>query len=559
MAKNTTIILLFIIYFAFGCAKKVAPEGGPIDNIPPEITYSFPQDGDLNFSNNYFEFEFSEYVDKNKFRTAFFISPAIIIDEFDWSGTSVRLYFSDTLRINTTYSISISTEITDLNNKNKMKNAFNLAFSTGNKIDNGKISGQIFGHFPDNTKIFAYKLVDSLFNLSKNADYISLPNLNGNFNFGSLKTGNYNIFAIQDNNNNSRFDINSDKISITKSDFFISDSAISETVKFIFSDFDTTKPRLEEVVMTDNHHFQLTFSEITDSSTYDSAFVEIYDSTRNMSFPFVYKYKGNSKKEKLLVSFPDSIISTNKNYLITKNFSDKYGNLSTKSVNLIYFNEKSDTNKPKILSINFANQEKIDYLLPYFTFLFDEGISELELVKNTTIYDFLGKQLEFSTKKVNDAEFQIHLKNELKQQSEIKIIVNLQNIKDAAGNYGDTSFTKSVETLSSLDFVSLSGKVENVKDSVDVFVILKSTEKNNSYKTKVLKNKYQFDKILPSKYQIFAFCDKNGNCVFDNGKPFPFAFAEPFTFIQDTINVRPRWPITDVNLKFNKEKHGKTN
>lgn len=49
------------------------------------------------------------------------------------------------------------TEITDVNNNNKMTEPFILTFSTGSKIDSGNISGKVYADKVDEIMIFAYK------------------------------------------------------------------------------------------------------------------------------------------------------------------------------------------------------------------------------------------------------------------------------------------------------------------------------------------------------------------------------------------------------------------
>ncbi len=53
-----------------GCANQLPPGGGEVDKIPPEIIYSYPENGTINFKDDYIEFEFSEYVDKRSFKDA---------------------------------------------------------------------------------------------------------------------------------------------------------------------------------------------------------------------------------------------------------------------------------------------------------------------------------------------------------------------------------------------------------------------------------------------------------------------------------------------------------
>jgi len=73
---SATFIFLVIIW---KCANQLAPTGGEVDRIPPEVVEVFPADGTINYEEQYFEITFSEYVDKRSVQDAIFISPSIEI------------------------------------------------------------------------------------------------------------------------------------------------------------------------------------------------------------------------------------------------------------------------------------------------------------------------------------------------------------------------------------------------------------------------------------------------------------------------------------------------
>jgi hypothetical protein len=145
--SNKFIIFLYIglILTIIHCANQALPPGGPIDTEPPYIVATYPNTNELNYKSNKFHFEFNEYIDRRSFEDAVFISPANIIKpEFDWSGKKVNVVLPYELDDNKTYSITIGTDVVDLNNRNRMNQAYTLAFSTGDKIDTFSISGKVF-------------------------------------------------------------------------------------------------------------------------------------------------------------------------------------------------------------------------------------------------------------------------------------------------------------------------------------------------------------------------------------------------------------------------------
>ena len=157
ISKLKYFLIAALLLIIIRCAHQLPPDGGPVDKTPPEIIRVFPEDGSINFDEDYLEIEFSEYVDNRSVQDAIFISPAIEGLEYDWGGTELDISFTEPLKDSTTYTITIGTDAKDLNNGNKMEKAFNFVFSTGSKIDKGKIFGKVYDPKPSGIMIFAYK------------------------------------------------------------------------------------------------------------------------------------------------------------------------------------------------------------------------------------------------------------------------------------------------------------------------------------------------------------------------------------------------------------------
>jgi len=185
----------------------------------------------LNFSDDYVQFEFSEYTQKNSFKDAFFISPSVggTID-FNWTNKTVTIKFPEPLRKNTTYVISIGTDILDYNNRNRMANSYTLTFSTGTQIDKRIIGGKIFSKNADGILIFAYKNEGQVINpINEKPQYITQVGADGSFKIAGLSAGNYRLFAIRDQYKDYLFQPNQDDYGVYHGDVKLSksDSVIS--------------------------------------------------------------------------------------------------------------------------------------------------------------------------------------------------------------------------------------------------------------------------------------------------------------------------------------------
>ena len=246
MAKNSkSIIKIFavasLVLFA-RCANQLAPGGGEVDTVPPIIKEIIPENGTVNYHEDYFEISFSEYVDKRSVQEAIFISPALQKTlKYDWSGKTLTVYFNDTLKTNTTYTVSIGTDVKDMNNGNKMAESLTFTFSTGDKIDKGKISGKIYDPSPEGVMIFAYQTDEKEADPAiQKPDYVSQVGKNGNYSLLGLRNGNYSIFAVSDKFRDLLYQSNDDGIGVQNKKVELNDKIIEyEHVDFFLTVEDT--------------------------------------------------------------------------------------------------------------------------------------------------------------------------------------------------------------------------------------------------------------------------------------------------------------------------------
>jgi hypothetical protein len=481
-------LILLIAFVLIKCANQQLPPGGPKDTEPPQILEVFPANGTLNYSENYFELTFSEYVDKMSLLEALFISPEINNLGYDWTGTTVEITFDDTLLENTTYTVSIGSNIKDLNNKNPMEEAINFSFSTGNKIDVGSLKGKVFDSDLTGTMVFAYRKDGEFANPIKDkAKNVTQVGENGEYEILGLRNGEYRVFAIKDEGGNRLYNIGDDMYGVASALVELTDSqsTISE-INFRLTREDTIPPFISNVTMTDKHHLSVEYSEALDSARLNSSKFFIYDSTSKQQINPKYIYQGNSRKFEYFISFEDTLITDGDYYLIVQNIFDKYNNIMPFDSYQFVVNEKPDTTAPTIKSIatNFEGK-KIDFINPSFKIIFNDGIDEAELKQALLIDNY-----KWEVKKENDALFEIFFLQEMEANQKIEFKFDYNKISDAAGNSLDSIQTFSVETLSGREFSGLSGTVNIGGNYSNLVVVINSDNKDKlEYKTKVDNNK----------------------------------------------------------------------
>ncbi len=558
MAKKQIIRILLIIIVLIAvqkCAHQLPPPGGEVDKEPPTVIETYPQNGTTNFKDNFVEITFSEYVNKRAIRNAIFISPIVEgVLEYSWTNTTVEITFPDTLKKNTTYSLIIGTEVTDVNNNNPMAAPFTLTFSTGGKIDSGKISGNIYSNKTEGTLIFAYKDYTDTLDITKDKpDYISQVDKFGKFLFTGLGTGRYKVFAIDDAFKNYVYNIGEDRIGIQASIIKIKNSndEIKELNYFLTID-DTLEPHIQKVTMTDRYHLTVEFNEPVDSSKLSVNNFAVYDSTDNSKYNLQYLFKGKGKN-KYILCLKDSLNSDDRIYLHLKNIFDKKQNkLAFESIDFTV-SSKPDTNAPTLSTIITKYRgNTIDFLNPEFTLLFSDALDTLKAKKGIEIIDKDSLTLPFGIDIIDDATLEIKIKDNLKPKQKYFLLLNHNYFVDIAGNKTDTTIKKRILTISKLEFTGAMGKILSNKNK-NLKVVLEPLERGSkSLQTKInKKSEFAFNRIIPGNYLLWVYDDKDSNNTYSYGKVKPFQFSERFKYYKDTLKLKARWPVGDIFIDFN--------
>ncbi|MBK8946023.1 MAG: Ig-like domain-containing protein [Ignavibacteriae bacterium] len=549
-----SIIILILNFLLLSCANQLSPPGGEKDIIPPKIISSYPENGKINFSDNYIELTFSEYVNKRTINDAFFISPILENNpEFSWTNKSVEISFDEKLKENTTYSIVIGTEVADINNNNKMSEPFILTFSTGSKIDSGSISGKVFADKVDGTMIFAYSNKNDTLNIyKKKPDYVSQVNKKGEFTINGLANGIYEIFAVKDEFKNLVYDKGNDLIGYSTSSITVADSQNKiENINFFLTNEDTLAPNFQSITMTDKNHIVIEFNEPIDSSKLSSKNFVIVDSTQNLTFEIKKIFKGNPNKSEYILCVSDSLNPENNIYLIAQNILDRYKNELVNSSNSFTPSEKVDTNFIKISKlVTEYTSNTIDYQSPSFIINFSDALSDSNISNKIAFLDPDSNSISFNFIKIDDASVKIIPISDLKPKSIYKIKIDFKNIIDLAGNKVDTVMINKISTISNMEFSGVSGIVKS--KSKNPKVVLNSLEKKHTKIQKEITKEgiFSFERINPGKYLMWIYNDSDSNNIYTFGNFDSLKYSEEFKFYPDTLNLRPRWPIGDIEIEF---------
>jgi len=558
MVKKTeqslkVLFVIILLSFLISCANQLPPGGGELDTVPPEVIYTYPENGTTNFKDDYIEFEFSEYVDKRSFKDAVFISPAIDEQiEVSWSGTSVEIGFPGGLKDSLTYVVTIGTDVVDVNNKNRMLNSYSFSFATGEKIDKRTIDGKVYGKEVEGTLIFAYKYYDDTTKyLSKKPDYLSQIGKDGTYKLNGLAESVYRVFAVKDEFRDLLYQADQDWIGIPSKEISLTDSDSSYSgLDFFLIKVDTVKPRMLGTVMTDMNHLVIALSEECDSTSYLASNFQIIDSTSSQIYDIDYSYRSKSKNEEFVLVNKNILSTENNYYLLSKKLIDLNGNVYINEISSFVVSDKPDTTVLAIVSTDPNRNGSTDFINPEILLSFDDAIDSKEIKNAIQFTDTSKNKIDFNYHFVDDATISIIPNKELKPDKNYEIKIILNYLSDAGGNKVDSTYILKFQTITGVEFTGISGKIITSKSNA--VLVLQNLKDITKFFTAVpdKSSAYKFERIDAGNYSLWIYSDTNSSGTYNNGYPDPFKYSEEFYFVPDTIKLRPRWSITDYNLIF---------
>lgn len=564
MLKKTILFCLSIIFIFFTCAKEGFPPGGPEDRIPPRVVKTFPVQGQtLVPLNTKVTFWFSESVRPTRPEKVVFISPWMEAEpKIQWKGKRLVISFLRPLMPNCTYVITIGTLVTDYQN-NAMPSSFSLAFSTGEKIDEGMISGRVYG--ADSflgMEVWAYRVEGNREPdpFQNPPDYIVQCDQTGTFQFVHIKPGRYRIFAVQDQNGDHLYQLE-EAIGVPFREIFPDSSGklFSKGNSIWFSREDKKPSSLRKILATDARHVNLQFDRplIPMRSPWpsDCTIFSIQNPQDTLSILGISLVPGNFRECQIVTAYP---LEKQKYFL---RLNARW--VATPPDSLFWAGEfegvlNPDTSRPMLVWTIPKNGDRFFSPFDSIQICFNEPM-------DTASFGDAGFRLLEQDNKGDSSRvrgklfwpnlFEVHFLPDFPLKSKQAYFLRLGNGKiiDFSKNaFPDTLlrfYTLDIDTLS-----EVSGRLILEDSTLSGPFVLTLTQIGNpkiSYIQKCEKaGFYQFLNILPGKYRLSGYLDADQNGRYTQGTPFPFRPSERFVVYPDTIQVRSRWPNEGNDLIF---------
>ncbi|MBK9249422.1 MAG: Ig-like domain-containing protein [Ignavibacteria bacterium] len=561
-------LVAFSVVCLFGaCANSQAPSGGPPDKEPPEITEFTPNNGTLNFREEYATLRFSEYVNKSKVAENVYLSPPKRL-EYSWSGREVEITFAEPLDSNTTYALTLGTEYEDLSN-NKPAQAFTLIFSTGNHLDSGIIHGKLTSDAPSGVFIFLYPLSginpDTLNPETTKPKYRTQVGTSGTFEFRALPAGKYRMFAIKDEYKDQLYSVGIDGFGAPLSDIQLRQDSIPTINLRLGVAVDNTRPQLYDVKAIDPTIIEVTFSEDIDTASLTQGNYILRDSSGQIGVTTKAVWMNHKNGKSVFLSVAPALDTAVKWKLSIRlgdtTVRDLAGNPIADTVASKLFrieSEHGDTAAIPTLRLPFPDSSKSVGISTVFDILFDRAV----------IHDDVDRRLVFTNLSTNktvltndewrgDNLLRLTPQKPLDSDNWYEFKLSTGGIR-ALGSEAAMKDSVRYMRFKTVDVRTFGGVKGTLIDSATtgneryVVSLVGKDKKNRINLTVKNVGAFEFTEIPPGIYTLEAFVDTEKTGKYYYGSAFPFRPSSRFGASAAELTVRSRWTVEGAKVEIAK-------
>jgi len=554
MLKYLYSLLIFVLT---SCATVIAPPGGPEDTLSPRVSGTTLVPNSVNQSVKLdLTLQFDEWIIQKPPNGAIVISPPISGRlRVKADGDRLRIYSDEPLDSNTTYTLTVTNAIKDLQN-NPLEMPFQILFSTGAVLDSLTADFSVLlqdslivrkkfpvvalypiggvrankgylGKYRDSTLTAE---ADTIPNITKEIpQYIAQTDSLGNGILQGMQAGSYLAVAFLDENNNQRLDAEDEIAGIAT--FPLELSKEKKLLRFSLGDLDTSSVSLDAVSQRGNAEIELSFSR---NIILDSLFKQkdncSFTTAKDTIFPSDFYTETYSKNAVLLVNN----LKNDTLYTVTCLYAnDSLGRKLDSALSSVKFRFKKIPEEeitPAVISRIEPARGEEDFLPGQpVKIYYNRPISADSLKFRLYIND---DSTEVEVKQIDAVYLEISSNPEWKTDSKIKLV---QIEKDTIV---DTLFNEKVitqfGTISRLKLASLKGSIPG--GDAQTIVVLQETTSGRIGRSPGKKFSANCDSTgnfeingLPSgMYKFLYFKDLNGDGRLTSGSIYPLQAGEPW-------------------------------
>lgn len=578
---------LFVVLSLNGCATPKTPTGGPEDKDPPRLLRSNPEHQALNVQTDQLTLLFNEYIEVVGFPKTVTITPSFTKPlKYKWHGKEATILFPEALRPQTTYVLTLNTELRDWNGV-ALKTPISIAFSTGETINRAEIAGEVLtpklGTAAPNADIWAWvRTNNALPDLTKEADYRTQSDTEGRFKLSYLPETAFFVLALSDRNRNRKLDPTE---AFALPPFSTLQAVLADTTKaqetlaahsalpalaatqapkpvgsppslnatplprWYLSKPDTTAPLIRAVRAISKRRIMLTLSEsvlLTDANPQNWQLSDSLNTQRTV-IRSLYQTPNNLRAIWLTT---DSLGLKPYTLRFNGGIQDSTGHPLRKT-NLFFAGvNRADTLKTRMVHwaaepIQILKNIEVLGARQFPTLVFNEAIDSTLVRSYLAVTDTTGKPLKFKLMSQANTRFEVQPHPfQAGQVVRIRLLGILPYVKNP--------ISRTYQRLPNEARGILTGSVEGGAGTVVEVYPISPTRLDSFFYFAITDESGQFviHDLPEGQYRLRAFKDFNGNQRWDAGEVQPFKPAEPLTWTKTPIQVRPRWENQIETIKF---------
>jgi uncharacterized protein (DUF2141 family) len=525
------LLLICVIGFLLqSCARVGSPVGGAKDTLAPKFLSSNIDTTRVNVPRDIKELriDFDEYVTLKDVSKNLIISPPIKnitrIIPSNIANKFILIQWTDTLQANTTYNFNFGNSIADNNEANILR-YYNFAFSTGEKLDDLYISGEIkdalsIKNATENKFVVGLYQVKDTINYKQKPYYITKVDEDGYYELNYLSPGQYKIIAFDDENGNSMYDPGKEKVGFQKDPVTVEKSVSGLNLKL----FPSKKP-LKYVEMKETPGGILMSFEGKPSDVKVLSINEKLQDIRATHRP---------KSDSVNIWF--DAVKNNVGQTVTENLKFSY-NADNKQDTVSVFYKYNTKNAMDINSDNGGGMlaPKADFRISSNYYLDKINTDKWALrTEGDTI-----NTIPFTANISETNPYQIVVKSDFVSGKKYQLTIPKETVSSFyAKNTQSKRFDFEIDKIE--NFGSLTFKLQNAPTSSYWIQLLDNSDK-------VLFQKYtkgdevKFNILKPGEYIVRILVDNNENKYWDEADFQNDIFAEDSYIYYKVVVVRPLW------------------
>lgn len=530
-------------FLFFSCAQIGTPSGGIYDRTPPKARVSKPSHNSTNFKGNSFEINFDEYINTENTSEEIIISPPLQNKPTIKAHLkTLKVSWTDTLRENTTYIFDFGSSIIDFTEGNKISN-FVYSFSTGDVIDTFEYKGRVLDAYnlkPIAKKyVMLYKSEDHEVAKKEKPSYITRTDSIGYFHFQNISEGTFQIFSLDDKNQNLIYDLSNEGFAFEKerieSTIYKTDStrkapSYKDNVLYFYEPKDTTI-NLESNKLLSNHRLQLIFSNPT---------------TDSLNLLFEYPKLSGKDDTNLYLQY-----STNKDTIDIWTLNQTFDSIKMiitdrgfrENIELFSIKEKEDPTKDTFSLKTPSSKQSF----------FEKTIIEMPfpIIDTTKIYKALKITTDDTTEiKLKTSSFSplyLEIIDVLPSNSNQKIFIPQGIITNTLNQTNDSlSFPLQVDSESDYGNFFL-----NIDDTINAnmsYILILEDIQGKTLRKELAQNKARvnFMHLKEGEYKLRIIFDMNQNGVWNFGDYSKRQMPEEIKYFSKPINIRQNWDLEET-------------